>query len=501
MLTNKQCLIQNILLLLLNYLQEGKQRATPFLFATVKGYTGHQESAAGAVGLMEAIQVAQRAATAPALHLRHLNPHVHGALQGHSVAIARGGPSGVPCIVPDGRLVLGVSSFGAQGTNAHAIISGSGFSNTLPIRITTTSSDTTHNNNAVWRQSWCWVAPKAQALLTVAWATKRLLGRPSAVTFETNLAIPRLQYLWQYTVYRRPHLSSAAIVSMAASSSVLLAPDEKMSTAMTDVIMAIPQQLPAVGRGPAAASASISLVIRPGSGSLEVDYLQQKLLSAKFGSSRILSDKADSNPAINVLKQALVSSREPPVYPAIVPSTTSICCEPLDTTQDTSTNTYAIHPTVLNAVLIDPATKLLSHTPSPMTWLRTIQTIVLPPSSHNTTTGVVSQKHLVSSTTESEGWLMTNAALCSGGTLYNVAVFGAVVGEHDMPPMSPGPSVVTEGASGQGINNQGASGDENEVVVGADNPLLVMSEEERMLHLQAQVRENIYYYNSSSINV
>ena len=33
---------------------------------------------------MEASLVAQLAAAAPALHLRHLNPHVHGALQGHA---------------------------------------------------------------------------------------------------------------------------------------------------------------------------------------------------------------------------------------------------------------------------------------------------------------------------------------------------------------------------------------------------------------------------------
>ena len=55
-----------------------------FLLATVKGYTGHQESGAGAAGLMEAALVAQHAAAAPALHLRHLNPHVDSALSSHA---------------------------------------------------------------------------------------------------------------------------------------------------------------------------------------------------------------------------------------------------------------------------------------------------------------------------------------------------------------------------------------------------------------------------------
>ena len=67
---------------LLLLLQEGSRR--PFLFATVKGYTGHQESGAGVAGLMEASLLVQHAAAPPALHLRHLNPHLHGALAAHT---------------------------------------------------------------------------------------------------------------------------------------------------------------------------------------------------------------------------------------------------------------------------------------------------------------------------------------------------------------------------------------------------------------------------------
>ena len=68
-------------------MQEGaysQKSCSPFLLATVKGYTGHQESGAGVAGLMEASVLVQHAVTAPALHLRHLNPHVHGALAGHA---------------------------------------------------------------------------------------------------------------------------------------------------------------------------------------------------------------------------------------------------------------------------------------------------------------------------------------------------------------------------------------------------------------------------------
>ncbi len=86
--------------------QDHDSTAAPFLLASAKGFTGHSEAAAGAAGLTEAIFLAAHARAAPALHLRHLNPHVAGVLGGavtakRPAAILRGGadpvPSGVPC--------------------------------------------------------------------------------------------------------------------------------------------------------------------------------------------------------------------------------------------------------------------------------------------------------------------------------------------------------------------------------------------------------------------
>ena len=61
----------------------------------------------------------------PALHLRDLNPYVAAALPASLMtSIARAGPFGFPTVGGgDGRLAVGVSSFGAQGTNAHALVS------------------------------------------------------------------------------------------------------------------------------------------------------------------------------------------------------------------------------------------------------------------------------------------------------------------------------------------------------------------------------------------
>lgn len=67
----------------LPFVQEGARQRRPFLLATVKGATGHQESGAGVAGLMAASVLVQAGAVPPALHLRHLNLHVHGALAGH----------------------------------------------------------------------------------------------------------------------------------------------------------------------------------------------------------------------------------------------------------------------------------------------------------------------------------------------------------------------------------------------------------------------------------
>ena len=105
-------------------MQDGFARQQTLALATVKGYTGHQEAGAGVAGLMEALRLVSHAGVPPALHLRTLNPHVAAILKGRAVAIARGGPAPVGQVSLQGLLVTGVSSFGAQGTNAHALLRG-----------------------------------------------------------------------------------------------------------------------------------------------------------------------------------------------------------------------------------------------------------------------------------------------------------------------------------------------------------------------------------------
>lgn len=121
----------------------------------MKGYTGHQEAGAGVAGLMETLNLASHSSIPPALHLRNLNPHVAAILQGRAVGIARGGPAPVGQLSAEGLLVTGVSSFGAQGTNAHALVRGTG--NTVGLA--------REGRRAEFQTSRYWVAAAAQVCI------------------------------------------------------------------------------------------------------------------------------------------------------------------------------------------------------------------------------------------------------------------------------------------------------------------------------------------------
>ena len=134
-------------------LQGAEAREGPLTLATVKGYTGHQEAGAGVAGLMEALNLVSHASVPPALHLRTLNPHVTVTLQGRTVGIARGGPAPMGQAPAHGLLVTGVSSFGAQGTNAHALVRGTSCDGGMDVR---------GRHEVLLQRGRCWVVPETQ---------------------------------------------------------------------------------------------------------------------------------------------------------------------------------------------------------------------------------------------------------------------------------------------------------------------------------------------------
>lgn len=130
---------------------------TPLALATIKGFTGHQEAASGVANLLAAAITAGMGRMSPAVHLRTLNPLVAGALAGQPTCIARGGPAGMPAPTAGSTrsMQMGINAFGAQGTNAHAIIA-AGVASAVTQAPTAAAS-------APWlRMKRCWIAPPMQ---------------------------------------------------------------------------------------------------------------------------------------------------------------------------------------------------------------------------------------------------------------------------------------------------------------------------------------------------
>ncbi len=131
--------------------------SAPLALATIKGFTGHQEAASGVANLLAAAITAGSQSMPPAVHLRTLNPLVAGALAGQPTRIASGGPAGLPAPTAGstGSMQMGVNAFGAQGTNAHAVIAAGAASGTI---ISTSKAVV----DRALRKKRCWVAPPMQ---------------------------------------------------------------------------------------------------------------------------------------------------------------------------------------------------------------------------------------------------------------------------------------------------------------------------------------------------
>jgi acyl transferase domain-containing protein/surfactin synthase thioesterase subunit/acyl carrier protein len=95
-----------------------QKRDSPLIVGSVKSNIGHLEASAGVASLIKAVLCLQHKQIPPNLHLHNINPKIH---------LER-----IPAIVPQkvhswetaGKpRMLGISSFGFSGTNAHAIVS------------------------------------------------------------------------------------------------------------------------------------------------------------------------------------------------------------------------------------------------------------------------------------------------------------------------------------------------------------------------------------------
>jgi acyl transferase domain-containing protein len=95
----------------------GRPATKPCLIGSIKSNFGNLESAAGMAGLVKAALSVHRGLIPASLHFHSANPYIDFAEVGLRVAVRE---SALPA---DGRLV-GVSSFGFGGTNAHVVLGG-----------------------------------------------------------------------------------------------------------------------------------------------------------------------------------------------------------------------------------------------------------------------------------------------------------------------------------------------------------------------------------------
>src|SRR5690606_26071915 len=95
-------------------LAEGRADDQPLMLGSVKTNVGHLEASAGIIGVMKLALALEHGEIPPHLHLRELNPYIAW--------------NEMPIVIPTertpwtGKRIGGVSSFGASGMNAHAVL-------------------------------------------------------------------------------------------------------------------------------------------------------------------------------------------------------------------------------------------------------------------------------------------------------------------------------------------------------------------------------------------
>ena len=448
-----------------------RRRPQPFLLATVKGYTGHQESAAGTVGITEAVQVASRKAMAPALHLRHLNPHVYGALRDRQVLIARSGPVATSSSSAIAGVIMGVSSFGAQGTNAHAVISAAGGIKSVEVG----------GDDYVWKAHRMWVAPRVARLLDVAWVRRRTRNNTGSVTFESQISSAKNVDFMSTQIYGRPHLLASALLSAALSGVEMMLTDAfgGLEAGLEKVTFPAPVPLPRPSKKVNAEDVTVTLLLKPVTGHAEVSYSLRKVMSAR---AAMVYDNVDGNG--DVVLGAAICAR------VLIPSGGKSRMDSGRTARrgmgDGAGAVGFLHVDSqvmegsVDAARIEAAVSMAGHhtTPgqSPLTWVRSIDHACI-------RLGFRGKLEVISTeVVEEDGWTVVNSG--AGDAL---RINSLVVGEHDLPPTSPAPlSAQTPRAAGDEVG-----ADEEEGTLAADHPLLLMTEDERLMHIQSQVMNEV----------
>lgn len=502
----------------------------PFVFSTIKGYAGHSEAAAGAVGVLEAVSVMVQQALAPALHVRQLNPYIAAPLQGRHAVINQGtGLAPVPLWqngagqapgASNARVAMGVSSFGAQGTNAHAIL---GHSHSWALHrgsIAAGASSSSAQQPLVWQGQRFWVAPVYQRMISRALITRPERSKRSGglkVAFEARLDAPGLAGLWAYLStpaapgqHAHPFLSNSILLAAAASAGSLVASGNNTEGAqvlvLQNAVLAPPQQLPAYPGQPGVQLPVLLVACNIGGGNLAIDINGQRQLQCTMALTSApkagISDTAEEQSA-----SGSMSTRLGPLFTAAVAASGAASSQPqrllgaqhrqedmrsLATLTTGSSDGFVLHPASLESSL---QSCMVSAGDATALWLSTVQALTVPlanDSADAATAGKSSSDSWVAASfapaLDGSSCQVHSLSLCSSTGATSISITGALLAA-DASTATEAAAATAEAAAG--ITSEDAAAAALNAVTAATNPLIQLDEAERTLYLQAQIMSEV----------
>ena len=166
---------------------------------TTKSRSGHAETAAGLLGLTNAVAQLQYSTQQPTMHLRTLNVYVENALAESKLSFV--------CARQEAPYTaegaIGISAFAFQGTNAHAVLEQSDVSEVAEER----QRRKNRSKVILVRKQRLWHIPAPHPFISGVLATAG-----ASTQFEVEYSRAKSAYLWQHSVIGRSVLPGVALL-------------------------------------------------------------------------------------------------------------------------------------------------------------------------------------------------------------------------------------------------------------------------------------------------
>lgn len=500
-----------------------------FVFSTVKGYAGHSEAAAGAVGVLEAVSVMVQQALAPALHVRELNPYIAAPLQGRNTVLNRStGLAPVPIWqqqalsspgAAGAHVAMAVSSFGAQGTNAHAIL---GHSHQWALNHSSIASaaggpgQLMPQQQLVWQEQQFWVAPVYQRLISRALVTRADRGKRASglkVAFEARLDAAGLAGpLWSYLSTpteqghtAQPFLCNSLLLAAAASAGSLLAGSgssaQQQALVLHNAVLAPPQMLPASPGQPGVQLPVLLVAVHPGTGSCVIEVAGQRQLQCLLTLTETAADsaagEASSSSFTSRLANLLGTSLQAAVTAAASSASPGVLVgahqqQPhlqvvtnLSPADSSSNDGYVLHPAGLEGCL---QSCMVTSGQATALWLSSLQTLTVPLAATGADGPAGGSWVAASCVQAADGSSCQVDSLSVFGSsgVCRLSVTGALLAA-DATTATEAAATIAEAAAV--VTSEAAAA--LSAVTAAANPLLQLDEAERGLYLQAQIMSEV----------